>query len=101
MYIVKSPSVLVISGLFHNRGMSKPGKWACQKNAFTVEVPGVFVFCSSNCMVNGGGTFLRIKTGLSGQILERPRKYTPNSLSERLSNSTIDYKVDRGIENQK
>ena len=52
-------------------------------------------------MVNGGGTFLRIKTGLSGQILERPRKYTPNSLSERLSNSTIDYKVNGGIENQK
>ena len=52
-------------------------------------------------MVNGGGTFLRIKTGLSGQILKRPGKDTPNSLSERLSNSTIDYKVNGGIENQK
>ena len=99
MYIVKSPSVLVISGLFHNRGMSKPGKWACQKNAFTVNIFQFLFF--SNCMVNGGGTFLRIKTGLSGQILKRPGKDTPNSLSERLSNSTIDYKVDRGIENQK
>ena len=42
-----------------------------------------------------------IHLSLSGQTLERPRKDTPNSLSETLSNSTIDYKVDGGIENQK
>ena len=23
---------------FHNSGMSKPGKWACQKNAFTINI---------------------------------------------------------------